>query len=547
VTTYRALIVCNANYPDDPANLPRLNGPQADGLLLWRALVDPLTGVAKQCNVRVLFEETSGEITTAAESLFGSAEPNEVVLLYFSGHGRKVGKDLILCSRNSVVSHIRATGVPSSMLNAMIEDCRANAVIVLLDCCNAGNFKGGNEKLGEPLEGEGRFVYGAVAPGMLAPDSKNPYSGSPFTEALVEGMTGAAKDSNGDGSIDLEDVARYVDSRFSRTSRPYKSNTGMGSVSIARRPGSDTDPHGPTASQDLGLPVKPVGEPLQPTSSWLSAMTQLRPRKLGDFSLADLRAYQVIASLGLVAVCAGAAAFIGWPLLDDNDPASIDPARNTALALIAICLLQVLLALGEGLILRKSSKPLFRRRSLQLAQSAPARRLRAVRHVVAYLGGLLVFSGLAGVVNYNPSWSISLTCAGALALMAVAIQTRQGDQSYLIAALLVLLAAFFPPNGISERVFRSDSHFGLIMVGAAVLMLLAWWVKLPRLIYFLPPTVALLALISVIVAPLAAGVAPYIAMVGAALGLISCLMGAGVALSVMEDSPLVLKSLNRDG
>ena len=137
---YKSLLLCSSVFPDDPAALPRLRGPVRDGLLLWAALVDPARGCFRQDDVEVIFEGSRKDVADAAERFFGEASPQDVLLFYYSGHGRRSSNELMLCCRDTVTSRPIATGLMSDALNKMIERSSARAVIVILDCCYSDVF-----------------------------------------------------------------------------------------------------------------------------------------------------------------------------------------------------------------------------------------------------------------------------------------------------------------------------------------------------------------------------------------------------------------------
>jgi len=100
---YRALLVGNWHFPGDPTNLPNLNGPIQDVASLATALTDSKTGLFHDSDVEVVTERTATEIAVAAEHFFSVAGRNELLFLYYSGHGltNDRGDELLLCGRDS--------------------------------------------------------------------------------------------------------------------------------------------------------------------------------------------------------------------------------------------------------------------------------------------------------------------------------------------------------------------------------------------------------------------------------------------------------------
>jgi tetratricopeptide (TPR) repeat protein len=230
---YRALIVCNSAYEVDP-KLGVLLGPRIDGRLLGDALIDGQTGMFQPAEVAVLFDASSGQIAEAANRFFNIGQPEDVLLFYFSGHGRSKNQKLYLCGSDTVSDLLPSTAVSNETLNEIMSDSLARAKVVVLDCCHSGAFKGAVavERL---LSGKGRFVLTATAASELAGDSDEADQPSPFTRALVDGLLQGAVDRDGDGSVDLTDLYKYVREVLQGSSEPRHKFDGYGDVPIARR------------------------------------------------------------------------------------------------------------------------------------------------------------------------------------------------------------------------------------------------------------------------------------------------------------------------
>ena len=153
---YRALLIGNTSYPEDPHNLQRLEGPINDISLLRAALEDPEVGMFAPGAVTLLSERTSHELVSALDEFF-SAGRDEVVLLYYSGHGRlDETNTLYLCTRDTKTDRLRSTAVSSRRINEFIELSSAARTIIILDCCHSGAFKSGD--IAGPIAGNGRYV-----------------------------------------------------------------------------------------------------------------------------------------------------------------------------------------------------------------------------------------------------------------------------------------------------------------------------------------------------------------------------------------------------
>jgi hypothetical protein len=142
-SSYKALLISNSEFPEDPHNLFPLQGPVNDSPLLRDALTDRDLGVFDLADVRLLPERSKRDILTAVEGFFSAAERDDQLLLYYSGHGfPDINGNLYLCARDTTTSSLVATGVSDGEVNAIINLSAARAVIVILDCCYSGAFKG---------------------------------------------------------------------------------------------------------------------------------------------------------------------------------------------------------------------------------------------------------------------------------------------------------------------------------------------------------------------------------------------------------------------
>jgi hypothetical protein len=230
---YRALLICNSRFPDDPRELAELNGPKKDGLALRDALTDPITGMFEKDDVQLLNEADSLEACNAIEEFYQSAEPDDTLFLYYSGHGRTRNQQLFLCTRNTVAAKPYATAIPSSIVNDIISNTLAQVRIIVLDCCYGGMFKG--DELVETLAGEGRYVLAATSATDRAPDSSHRGEASPFTRVFADGLRTEAADRDNDGTVDLDDLFFYLDSLSFDGLAPKRKYDGSGAVPIARR------------------------------------------------------------------------------------------------------------------------------------------------------------------------------------------------------------------------------------------------------------------------------------------------------------------------
>jgi tetratricopeptide (TPR) repeat protein len=230
---YRALIVCNSRFPEDAGALGELHGPKRDSVLLRDALTDHIVGMFEKDDVLVLNEEGSPEVTRAIDDFFSSAEPDDTLLFYYSGHGRTINQQLYLCARNTLTERLRSTAIPEATLDGIVSNSFAQVKILILDCCHSGMLKGSN--IIEGLSGTGRYVIAATSAIERASDASLRGMPSPFTRVLVDALLSKATDRDGDGFINLDDVYSYLETARFEGPRPHRIFDGSGSIPIGRR------------------------------------------------------------------------------------------------------------------------------------------------------------------------------------------------------------------------------------------------------------------------------------------------------------------------
>jgi hypothetical protein len=234
---YRALLIGNSTYPADEHNLQTLKGPVKDIAALNRALIDPGSGLFADIDVALLPEATSARAIRALGRFFGAAGRDDVLLVYFSGHGKldRQGR-LHLCMQDTESANLLSTAVSSARINEFADSSHARNVVIVLDCCYAGAFRGGD--LGDAVAGPGRYVLTSCRGTQLANDATVDNGTSFFTQHLVDGLVGGAADQDGDGYVTFSDLYTYIDRQLRAAGKqiPQRRVDGDGDVPVAKRP-----------------------------------------------------------------------------------------------------------------------------------------------------------------------------------------------------------------------------------------------------------------------------------------------------------------------
>lgn len=193
---------------------------------LQRVLKDPEMGGFDE--VKAIANPDRQKMEFEIETLFSGRIKEDLVLLFFSGHGIKDdGGKLYFATRitrkNPKGELIRSTAVATNFVHEVMNNSRAKRQVIILDCCFSGAFDpalhskdDGLVDLQTQLGAEGRVV--------LTSSSSTQYSFeqqgadlSIYTRYLVEGIETGAGDRNDDGFVSVLELHEYATSKVRET------------------------------------------------------------------------------------------------------------------------------------------------------------------------------------------------------------------------------------------------------------------------------------------------------------------------------------------
>lgn len=68
--------------------------------------------------------------------------PDDLILLYYSGHGLQDEYDhLYLCAHDTRSNLLLSTAISDAEINSVMRSSAAKTFVVILDCCYSGAFK----------------------------------------------------------------------------------------------------------------------------------------------------------------------------------------------------------------------------------------------------------------------------------------------------------------------------------------------------------------------------------------------------------------------
>lgn len=226
----RALVVGLARY-DEVSGLP-------DAVLNDARDVAELLRSGEYCgypaaNVRLLLDEqaTLGAIRGALAELATAAGEGDTVIVFFSGHGARLGQapdeSSALVPFDTRFSDLDGSTLSEGELSSSLAKIKAKRLLVLIDACHAGGagvLKGGagdmrfglvEKTLQRLASGTGRVIMAssrASETSLVMPGARN----SVFTERLLEALRGHAR-TTGDGLIRVFEIFNYVAEHVAQT------------------------------------------------------------------------------------------------------------------------------------------------------------------------------------------------------------------------------------------------------------------------------------------------------------------------------------------
>nr|VFK21964.1 MAG: Uncharacterized protein, contains caspase domain [Candidatus Kentron sp. LFY] len=217
--TKHALLIGVSEYPSEA--LAPLPAALRDIEAVRKVLIHPERGGFPERNVTLL--ENPGRLATelAIETLFSERQGDDLVLLFFSGHGIKddTGR-LYLATHDTGKTPKgelrRATAVAADTVHRYMEYSRSRRQVVILDSCFSGAFPegltikdDGRVDIHNQLGGEGRAILASSGSSQYSFEHKDEGL-SLYTRFLLQGIETGEADRNGNGIITIGDLHGHV-------------------------------------------------------------------------------------------------------------------------------------------------------------------------------------------------------------------------------------------------------------------------------------------------------------------------------------------------
>ena len=214
-----ALIIGNSQYDD--AGLARLAAPDVDVRALAEVLGTP--GIGAFDEVVPLLNEGLATVRRAIARFFDAKHRDDLLLLYFSGHGvRDEQGHLYLAVRDTERAILAGTAIEASYVTTRMDRSASKRLVLVLDCCHSGAFgygakaaQGATVGTATAFEGtgRGRVVLTATDSTQYAWEGDQvlgEVENSLFTHYMIEGLRTGAADRDEDGLITIDELYDYV-------------------------------------------------------------------------------------------------------------------------------------------------------------------------------------------------------------------------------------------------------------------------------------------------------------------------------------------------
>lgn len=177
-------------------------------------------------------DATLGRIQKEIKAIKDNAGPDDLVMLYFSGHGLSVkeesGKKLFgfipqdYPWRGDEATTLRRFGLTHDYLANQVKGMKPTKVVIIMDACHSGDAQlafaksaenNDREILEKLANGTGVFMLTSSAGKQLSREDPTIGHGI-FTYVLLEGLADKAADVDGDGVVSIKELSGYMTARF---------------------------------------------------------------------------------------------------------------------------------------------------------------------------------------------------------------------------------------------------------------------------------------------------------------------------------------------
>ena len=205
-----ALLIGVTEYGE---GIPSLSAPYNDVEEMKRVLENQEMGGFE---VQTMIDPAPTPMRKEIKKLFSDCGKEDVVLLFFSGHGITDDENkLYLTTSITAKDDFEATAVPASFVQQQSKNSYTKRQVIILDCCYSGAFAEGWQAksvgvdLKKELGAEGRVVLTSSTATQTSFQQEDEEL-SLYTQFIVEGIETGAADKDEDGKIHAYELHEYA-------------------------------------------------------------------------------------------------------------------------------------------------------------------------------------------------------------------------------------------------------------------------------------------------------------------------------------------------
>lgn len=298
-----ALVVGIANYGDK--DIPQLQYANRDAEVFAEYLQSKAGGSVPAENIQLLVDSaaTTGAVYDAIYWLIKTCKKDDLVFIYFSGHGDMETPDMnihqsgfLICYDSPPTNYVKlslSVDYLNEKANTLSAQTNAN-VVLITDACHSGNLAGSRNKgaflVGEQLRNvKSREIRITSCSDNQLSHENEAWGGGRgvFSYYLVNGLKGLA-DKSADGIVTLDEIKNYLDSSLYKDPELKKEH-------IVQTPVLNGRPDFQLANVDAAIKkatIEKLAEEMPPVNMMLSASQprELLPADAQDYFFQRLKA-----------------------------------------------------------------------------------------------------------------------------------------------------------------------------------------------------------------------------------------------------------------
>lgn len=223
------LLIAGINqYKDAVLNLKYA---RPDGEAMGSFFGERCVKMFSSCSITELYDENAGgdAIEKAIDAIAAKANPEDIVMLYFSGHGETVKQNFYFLPYESRQvydeENVMKYGITAGTIGEKTKQIKARKVVITFDACKSGGsllaFRGIAEQkaLAMLAKSFGLHVINASTGQQYAMEATDLGHGV-LTYSILEGLKGAA-DANGDRIVTIFELTAFLNERVAQLTNEY--------------------------------------------------------------------------------------------------------------------------------------------------------------------------------------------------------------------------------------------------------------------------------------------------------------------------------------